>query len=172
MTTTLSLLVTNPHVAALERAFGQTSSPVEWLVISHNDFRLERSLSSALAGRSAAVLQVPQETWDFQSRDLIEAVEWALQQAACRAALTAPTTATGAVSGYRKLLAEMQHETSRIRAVRNRFAMQVQQLSQIPVVHSRWRDGELAVYGLFYRSESGLFLQYDVERDTFHPLVS
>ena len=32
-------------------------------------------------------------------------------------------------------------------------------------------NGELAVYGLFYRAESGLFLAYDAEQDSFRPLM-
>ncbi len=61
---------------------------------------------------------------------------------------------------------------STIARLQERFAGQVEQLSQIPVVHSRWRDGELAVYALFHRAESGLFLAYDTDTDTFRPLWS
>ncbi|MFT5526100.1 MAG: carbonic anhydrase, partial [Pirellulaceae bacterium] len=57
------------------------------------------------------------------------------------------------------------------RDAQSRFSVQVRQMFQIPVVHSRCENGELATYGLFYRAESGLFLVYDFEQDNYRPLM-
>ncbi len=80
MTTTLLSTTANAHIAALESVFSQATTPVQWLVIAHNESRLVNSLSSALAGESAAMLQVSQDTWDFKGKELAETIEWALQQ--------------------------------------------------------------------------------------------
>ncbi len=188
MTTTFSTTTTNPFIAALETVFGEATKPIEWLVIAHNDPRMLRSLSSALTGESAAVVEISQDAWDFEGKHLPETIEWALQQGAIknlvlvgnsqaggsesRAALVASEATNGGQDGYAKLLAGVQRNNARNHQAQERFAAHVQQMSQIPVLHNRWSSGELAVCGLFYRAESGLFLAYDADADTFHPLVS
>ncbi len=76
MTSTLSTTSSNPLTAKLKLAFGQTATPVQWLVVAHNDTRLIRTLESALPDESAVVLEVSQESWDFDQ--LGEAIEWAM----------------------------------------------------------------------------------------------
>ena len=56
MIRTLAKKNTNTHIAALEYVLAKAQRPVQWLVIAHNDARLVRSVSSALKGQSAAVL--------------------------------------------------------------------------------------------------------------------
>lgn len=188
MTTTLFSATSNPHIAALETVFTDVTKPVEWLVIAHNDPQMLRSLSSALTGESAAVLQVSQDTWDFEDGNLAEAIEWALQQdhlknvllagssqaggSESRASLVSSKTPQGGKDGYARLLAGVHFNNARNRAAQERFAGHVQRMSQIPVVHNRLSNGELAVYGLFYRTDSGLFAAYDAEAGTFRALVA
>ncbi|MCU0959398.1 MAG: hypothetical protein MUF48_04775 [Pirellulaceae bacterium] len=188
MTSTLSRTAVNAHIAALEPVFDQALTPVQWLVIAHNNARVVDSLMSALAGESAAVLEVSQDTWDFHGGELAETIEWALQQGEVahlvlvgssqvggtqiRATRAPAKTVAQADARCDKLLAGIHRLAAQHREVQDRFAEQVQQVSRIPVVHRRWRGGELAVYGLFYRAESGLFLAYDVDTDTYRPLCS
>ena len=188
MTPTLLHTAANAHIAALESVYGQAKSPVRWLVIAHNDLRLVNSLSSALADESAAVIQVSQDTWDFKSQGFIETVEWALKQGEVeklvlvgssqaagglsRASLAPAKMSAQADTGYGKLLAGMHRHNARVCEAQAVFVEQVRELSQIPTVHRRWRNGDLDVYGLFYRAESGLFFAYDADTDTFRPLCS
>jgi len=188
MTTSYLTTTSNPHIAALESVFAEATKPIEWLVIAHNDAQMLRSLSSALAGKSAAILELSQDTWDFEDEDLPDTIEWALQQGhltnlllagsslaggpMSRASQFASEPISGRGSSYVKLLAGVQRSNTRNRAAQARFAEHIQRMSQIPVVHNRWSSGELAVYGLFYRAESGLFLAYDADADTFRPLLA
>jgi len=185
MIATLRTASTNPHIAELEAVFDEATKPIEWLVIAHNDSRMLKSLFAALNGESAALLEVSQDTWNF-GKELSETIEWALQQgeiknlvlvgnsqaggAESRASLAAPPKVDE--SGYAKLLAGVKQLNAQNRDTQERFASLVQQMSQIPVVHNRWSSDELAIYGLFYRAESGLFLAYDARTDTFSALVS
>ncbi|MCA9212239.1 MAG: hypothetical protein KDB27_04170 [Planctomycetales bacterium] len=185
MATTLLATTANPQIAELENVFGEATKPIEWLVIAHNDSRMLQSLSSALNGESAAILEVSQDNWNFH-KELSDTIDWALQQgdiknlvlvgssqaggAESRASLATSTKEDE--SNYSKLLAGVNRVNDENRDAQERFASLVQQMSQIPVVHNRWSSDKLAVYGLFYRAESGLFLAYDAATDTFRPLVS
>jgi carbonic anhydrase len=175
----------NLHIAALEAALRQAKSDVQWFVIAHDDPRLVNTVLSAMAGQSAAVLQIPQDRWDFRSEEYIETVEWTLErsqirnlvlvgssQAAgtvSRASLVSPKTTAG---GYEKLLAGTRRQCSHVREREAALAQHLQQMLQIPVVHDRWRENELAVHGLLYRVESGLFLTYDLVTGTYRPLCA
>jgi hypothetical protein len=188
MTTTFSTATTNPHIAALQVAFGKAANPIDWLVIAHNDSQMLRALSFALTGESAAILEVPQQRWDFHNEQLSEAIEWALQHsqaknlllvgtsdvdgAASRASLVALKSRNDPANGYARLLAGLRRNDCRNRDAQKWFGSHVRRMSELVVVHNRWSSGELAVHGLFYRSESGLFLAYDVNADLFRPLVS
>lgn len=188
MTSTVLYSAMNPHVVALESAFDQTNMPVQWLVIAQDDMRVTNLLSVALSGQSAVVLHVPQDEWDFRSREVAEAIEWALQQGEIRnlvlvgssqvgdemgSAVTVPAKkVTQCNSGIGKLIAGVQHHIGRIREVQDAFAEQVQCLSQIPAVRSRCDVGALNVCGLLYRPESGVFLAYEPGSNTFQPLYS
>ena len=186
MTTTFPTTSTNQHIESLETNFAEANTAIEWLVIAHNDSRMVRSLSRALSGQSAAVLEVSQDTWDFDGHELPETIEWALQQVAVknlvlaghsqaggrasRASLAAPDKGAEQAN-HDRLIAGVQRWNAQNRDAQKKFASQVRRMTQIPVVHSRWANGELAVYGLFYRAESGLFLSYDAEQDDFQPLM-
>lgn len=189
MTTTFSTNTTNPHIAALETVFDEAENPIEWLLITHNEPRMIQSLSSALSGEQATMLELSQDTWDFAGNDLAETIEWALQNSeiknvvlvghsqtagsASRASLVVPqqTKQDDSESGYARLLAGIHRNNVQTRSAQEQFAAHVRQMLQIPVLHNRWSSGELAVYGLFYRAEGGLFLAYDADAGTFRPLV-
>ena len=187
MIRSLSNALANTHIESLEAVFSESKTAIEWLVIAHNDSRMMRSLSDALSRESAAVLEVSQDTWDFGGDELPEAIEWALRQgkvknvvlvghsqaggSASRASLVASTTKAEIRSGNERLIAGVQLANAHNRDAQARFALLVRQMSQIPVVHSRCANGELATYGLFYRAESGLFLAYNGEQDECRPLM-
>ena len=178
----------NPHISALKAVFAQATRPIQWLVIAHNDPRLVSSLVSAFDGQSAAVLQVSQDTWDFDSKDFKEMIEWALHQGDIRDVVlvgsSQPNGATSRASlvtarpnapekgGYARLLARLRQHNAHMSEVQEEFADHVQKLSQLPVVRGCWSLGQLAVSGLFYRAETGLFLHYDAAANTFVPLGS
>lgn len=186
MTTTFASTNRNTYIAALESAFDQSTLPVEWLVIAHNDSRLLNALSKALIGEPAAVLQVAQDTWDCAHQELANAIEWALQRgevknliiagsshaaaAVSRASLVPPKSIDEADDSYGKLIVGIHRHNTQSREIEECFARQVEQISQIPSVQSHWQDRRLGVYGLFYRAESGLFFNYDKDTRTFQLL--
>ena len=190
MSTTISTTTTNPHIEALEMILDEAPTPVEWLVIAHNDPQMLRSLSSALSGQSAAVLEVSEDTWDLSGQELSETIQWALERCEINNLVVVGHSQTGGVgsqasfvaaqteletefeSGHNRLIAGVQRANARNRAAQERFARQVQQMLQIPIVDDRCSKGELTVCALFYRAESGLFLTYNASADTFHALVS
>ena len=138
-----------------------------------------RSLSFSLGDESAAVLEVAADEWDPEGDMLSEAVEWALQHGEPKkiviagnaeiAELEASLPEACDESGYGRQLAAVKRRDARRREAQKRLGASVQQVSQIPVVHDRWANGELAVSGLFYRSETGFFVSYDAETDVYSP---
>ncbi len=180
MTTTLSYTSTNPHIESLETVFADSQSPVEFLVIAHNDSQMVQSLSKAMNNASIAVLEVSQDTWDFDGQQLTEAIEWALQQDDLKNVYLVgyfQPSQTSIVdqdsqpqSSFDKLLAGVRQSTNQIQTAQAQFASHVQKLAQIPVVHNRCANDELAVHGLAYRADGGVFLAYDAENDTFHTI--
>ncbi|MCU0877586.1 MAG: hypothetical protein MUF06_07370 [Pirellulaceae bacterium] len=181
----------NPYIAALESTFDEATAPIEWLVIAHSDPRILQSLSSMMEGQSAAILEVSQDQWDLVEGELSEAIEWALQrgevrnlvlvghsQVGCSASRSylvsdAPEKSSDrSKDGYSRLLAGVKRVYSHSHHAQVRFAADVQQASQIPLVYRRWSCGELAVHGLFYRAESGVFLAYDPDADSFRALMA
>ena len=184
MPTTFSTTTSNPHIAALEEVFTKSNNSIEWLVISHDDSRMVRSLCSNLPNKSTAVLEISQSQWDFESKDLAEAFEWALQQSEIkhvvlvgnsqastsksRASLVGDGESNG---GFSKLLAGVKRNNAQNGDAQKDFASHVQKMSQIPVLHNRWSNGDLEILGIFYRAESGVFVAYDADSNTFQPLV-
>jgi len=113
--------------------------------------------------------------WALQQREIANLVLVGSSQtagAAGRASLVPPKKAASGHSSYQSLIAGIQSYNVRCREIQEQFAYHARQMSQIPLVRNRWRDDRLEVYGLFYRVESGLFLVYDLETDTFKPLCS
>ena len=186
MISSLSCTTSNPHIAALEPVFAQATKPVQWLVIAHNDSQLIRSVCAALTSEPAAVLEVSQDTWNFASQEYADMFEWALQQgdirnvllvgssrserAASHASLVSASKHSQGTVGYDRLLANAKRNSARTAEAQDEFAGQVRQLSQVPAFRKQLSDKEIEIYGLFYRAEAGLFLNYDVGEDTFQPV--
>ncbi|TWT78358.1 Carbonic anhydrase [Posidoniimonas polymericola] len=173
----------NPHAAALEAAIAESARPIECLVVAHNDPKMLSDLTAALDGEAAVVLEASQDVWDFDGEHLPTAIAWAVEQTGLhQVVLVGHTLAGGRQSraslaaaasrdSYQTLLSGVQQSNTRILAAQERFALQVQQLLQVPQVANRCSSRELSVHGLLYRAESGVFLAYDAGRDTFRPLL-
>lgn len=179
---------TNPHLSALEPALVSAARPVEVLVVAHNDSRMLKAIFRALSRESAAVLEMSQDRWDFGDDQQSEAIEWALRQGNLnqlllvgssqaggtqpRATLVANSENGQAKRGFERLVENVERNHSRIRAAQDRFAEQVRQLSQLPLVREKRANGELKLFGLFYQAESGGFLAYDLESGNYRALVA
>ena len=187
MIKTFSLATTNPYIVTLEKMFSEATKPIKWLIISHNDSQMIRSLSSALTGETAVILEVSQDIWDFDKKILFEAIEWVLQHYEINRLLIAGNSRAGGAESRAsvvgldlqmtakdtdsKLLAGVELYNAQNRESQQRFAAQFQRISEIPTVCSRRLSGELVLYGMLYRAESGCFLLYNLEADTFIPLA-
>ena len=181
----------NRHIKSLQSLLENSPTPINWLVIAHNDHQMIDSLSSALSGESAAILRIPQDPWDFAEEELLELIEWALQQGELKHLVllghsnaTETPVAVSLASPLpegdcdpaeheigNRLLDGVRRSTARTQQARKMFADKMQQLSEIPVIHNRWTNDELSLYGLFYQGDSGVFLAYDLEQKNFHPLL-
>jgi carbonic anhydrase len=191
MIMTSTAISTNSHIASLEKTFDQARSPIEWLVIAHRDPRMLRSLSAILEGQSAAILEVSQDEWNWSEGELSSAIEWVLQRKEIRNLVLVGHSQVGGTAsrsyllsadpsqtsdqennGYVRLLAGVRRVQSQSHHAQMRFAADVQQFLQIPPVYRRWTLGELELHGLFFRAESGLFLTYDPDADTFRATIA
>ena len=190
MSTILSPQTTNSYIELLEKVLSSSQKPVEYLMISHNDSSMVKAVSKALAHESAAVLEISQDTWDYRWEELTEMVEWALQNADLKHVVLVGHSQVGSsktkasliggesekermsLNSYDRLIAKMKEVNAHNLDTKKQFASHVQALSQVPLVRDRVEINELAVYGLFYRSEGDVFLVYELETDAFRPLFS
>lgn len=178
-------LRTNPYVAALIQAFQETPVALEYLVIAHTDARLVNAISSALTGHASAILEVPQGRWAFGDSDLSKALKWAVENLAiehlvlvgssggpnAQSRVTLTTNDESAPSGFEKMVLGAQRVQAQAKAAQEWFASKNVELKQ-QVVQNHFPNGGPEVQGLIYRPESGVFLRYDSESDTYHPPVS
>lgn len=186
MTTSIATSTTNPQISALKSVFHNAARPIQWLVVTHNDPQSRQMLLSALSNTSAAILEISQDTWDFQGQQFMETIDWVFEQGEIKhIVLVGNSQAIGGTSracspdnaadagetGYAKLVAGVRRQSAQNRKGLQSFASHVQQLSQIPAVHRRWSSNQLTVNGLYCRAESGVVLAYDPDADTFHPLI-
>lgn len=188
MSPVLSKTTPNAYIATLDFVLSEATHPIECLVVAHNDPKMLAALRTALANEGAVILEVSQDIWDLDGKQLSEAVEWMLEKTdlkqlvlvghslaggpQSRASLAASASKNGGEDGYKKLLNGVYLNNTRNHAAQERLAMQVQRMSRIPCVASRYTAGELSVHGLLYRVESGVFLAYDTNHDEFRPLVA
>lgn len=188
MNLTLSETSSNSYIVALESVLTHATQPLESLVIAPNDPKMLSALKMALNNEFAVVLEVSQDVWDFDGKELPQAIEWALEQTdldqlvlvehtlagrrQSRASIAASEAIHSRHDSYQKLVNGVHLNNSRNRAAQDRLAVQVRQVLQIPLVANRCSTGELGVHGLVYRADSGLFLAYDTDYDAFHPLVA
>lgn len=177
----------NPHINTLEQLLATSYRLPEWLIITHDDLRMVRSLSAAVDGKGAAMLRIPQESWDF--RLLGEAIQWAMahgtitdivlaahSQAYSTAELP-PSMGAGMEpaafrDGYERLIDGVQRHQLEMVAAASRFSLQMRQLSEIPAVADRVASSDLTLHGLMYRADSGLFLAYCAEQQKLSPLLA
>ncbi|MFG0255216.1 MAG: hypothetical protein ACF787_08965, partial [Rhodopirellula sp. JB053] len=172
-------------IASLASTFESAASPIEWLIITHNDPQLLRSLASAFEEESVAFLPISQDSWDSDDVDLEEAIAWAMRQTKITNLLLVGDSQAAAEpstfksrwgseqesGGYARLLAGAQRKCADDRRAREELAGHIDRLRAMPVVRERLLCGVLAVNGLYYRCESGLFLAYDSDAERFEPLL-
>lgn len=186
MKSTLSINLDNPHINALQAHFDTADEKVEWLVIAHNESSMLSSLATALSGQAAVILEVPQETWNFEDGPLAEAIEWALEEAGVQHIILAGNSQAGtpgrvsavspcegpAPTGYDRLLAGVQHSSVHHQNAQQQFANQTQKLWQSNAIQLRRNDHDVTMFGLFYRCEDGLFLAYDPGSEQFELMAN
>lgn len=166
----------------LESMSEQAKSPVRSLVIAHNDARLIHALSSAMADESVAMLEVSQDTWEFDNADFVQPIEWALQREEVETLVVAGSSRVAGPGfrvslptpkpkgGYDKLLAGVRSRSARNRQAQDVFAGQVRQLLQLPIVNEQISCGRLSLYCLLYQFDSGFFLAYDADEDIYRAI--
>ncbi len=183
----------SPYLASLQSLFEDRQPTLQWLVIAHNDPALVRRLSEVVDNESAAMLQIPQSSWDLDRGDLPVAVKWSIDVARAERLLlvghsqaapqpesaswigdelVAVEPADSLQSSYQRLLGganQVQHE---IQQSKDHFAAQVAHLCEIEEVQRALAEGRLQLHALFYVSQGGTFLLFDLVTQTFKPLNS
>lgn len=173
----------NRYVNAMESILASSRRPVQWLVITHSDPRLVKSVTSLFADRSAVILEEPQDRWDGEASDLAEMLEFALRlgniknlvlvgssqstEATSRAFIVNDEGYQSSQSSYEQMLSNMKAHQLLAKQNQDKFASLIQKLTRIPAVHDRWSTGQLALHALFYRPETGVYLYYDANTNAF-----
>ncbi len=185
MTTTLSSQNVNKYINTLELISGARDHSIDCLVIVHDDANLSNALSEALQGSPSAILEIPQDKWDFTKKEFTEAITWAIQKleiqqlllvgnvnesALNKVSSVSSTPTLKSVPGFHKLLAGVRNYIDYNCRARERFVKHVEQMTLIPQAEGRWLNGALSICGLLYQSENRLFLAYDAAKRTFEPL--
>ncbi len=177
----------NPCTANHLDLFSSDQSSLECLVIAHNDSRMNKSLSNAFAGIPTAILKVDQSEWDFKATRLWEKIQWSLEekgvstivlvghsQAAIGVVFSQEegdfTHTNSTAAGFNRLLESVRKSQRQQQQVKAHFAKKVSQMCEIPKIKQLLTQGKLQVHGLFYISESHLFLAYNMAKNTFQPL--
>ncbi len=177
----------NPHICTLQALLGGKYSAIDWLVVSHDDVRMVQALSTALAGKQAVMLRVPQENWDFEQ--MTELFQWALDRypirnlviAGCAQAKLLRSTpeqplelssTIDCVDGYDRLVAGVMRYRHSLREAQCGFADWVERLLRDEEINGRVVTGALALHPLLYRADGGLFMAYDVDGGSFSPVLS
>ncbi len=184
-----------PYIEKLqELLIQQNSNSVDWLVIAHDDSRMIRNLTNAFAESSAAMVQMPQSSWDFGKDEFATTIEQSVRQASIahivlvghsEGVLSSETIRffknfprrTNAGPGsldatYNRLLNRAKQAQNGLQRAKNHFAQQFDHLSKIPGVKNRLLNNELQLHGLLYIAESGVFLCYDTINKKFVPLTT
>lgn len=180
----------NPYLSEITDQFSAFQESCRCLVISHNEPQLVNRLSQAIDEHSA-MLQLPHAEWDFENAWLADVIRWAIRRVGVQQiALVGHSTmgntqpislnaqagmtespADKKASIYDRLIDGVTRRQQQIQQAKELFAQQYHKFLKIPDVSARSEQNYLEVHGLFYLAESGLFLAYDPQSNTFHPLV-
>ncbi|WP_149499716.1 carbonic anhydrase [Roseiconus lacunae] len=184
----------NPYLGDLKETLLAADRPIQWLVIADDDPAMLRALQVALQGETAATLK---KSWDLpieRDNHLRTSIEWSLRNssiknvllvghseaigAACQSVL-AKSPSEGprlnlqqdAHPNASPLLDRINRNNARQQAAMRSYAEQFGLFAKIPTVKQRAASGDLTLYGLYYRAESGVFLAYDVIENRYRPLM-
>lgn len=182
----------NPYLRRLQDSSSVFQDSCQCLVISHNDSKLVVRMTQAL-DKYSAMLQLPQPDWDFENPRLVDAIRWALQSVGVRQIALVGHSAvrhSGTLSEngrqesasgesnhseqssfYNRLIAGVTQRQNQIQEAKDIFAEQFLKFLEIPDVQQRREQDALVVHGLFYLADSGVFLSFDAQSRTFHPLM-
>lgn len=182
----------NPYFREFEDQVSALPETCRCLVISHNDSQLVARMSQSLDEHSA-MLQIPHTDWDFENPWLADIIRWGLGTAGVTQIALVGHSAMGvsrsiAMNGgqeltssespgskqpsiYDRLIDGVTQCQKQIAQSKEFFAKQYQKFLKIPEVIDRKAGGNLEIYGLFYLADSGVFLAYDDQFNTFHPLI-
>ena len=179
----------NAHLQSLQQLFEGKHATLNWLVISHDDPRATQRLSQVIDDPSAAMLQVPQQVWDFHGTILPEVVRWSISDASVKHLVLvghsgadvrkpsatwitngAPGSSANARSRYNRLIDGANRVQSRIRASQEHFINQVAQLHQIDEVSQAVSEGRLQIHALFYIAQSGAYMALNEQTRALEPI--
>ena len=182
--------VLSTHLDDLRLLFESDKRKLDWLVITHDDPDLIRQLSQSIQDDSVAMLPIPQQRWDFQGGQLVDAIRWAVTEARVANLLvvghsasdlqgvtdrstdgsidssgtkTSPVSSGGLPSGAR-------HAQGKIRACKDDYRQRIAEVCVIDEVRAAMSSASLFLHTLFYVTESRSFLSYDPKGSEFVPL--
>lgn len=171
------------HIESLQIIAAENELAIRCLIIAHNDSILAERLGLAFADEAAALLQVPQSEWEMEHGELLQSIEWALEQYSIqRIVLVGDSSSylskcgvtlldqSGPTSPGLGLYDRVKRAQGLRKHAEHDFANQLKSFLNSTQVASRIAENKLVVDGLFYRSEAGVFACYDEKDDSFLPI--
>jgi carbonic anhydrase len=168
------------------------SGKIDYLIIAHDDPRMLQRLCEAMGDKTVAVVTIPQTCWAMDGEAVEELLHCAVTDVRVSRILVVghsnggtpaeqvrilPHTATQrdemSIQERNLSLAEClrQYEAS-LNCCEEHFIGQLSHVSQYAFTKEKIETGELALDGLFYRCEAGVFCVYNRDRQQFQALVA
>ena len=165
------------YVEQIQELINENHSKVESLVLAHNNPNLIRRLSAAFADEPVALIDLPQDQWQLDQGELLEAIRWAtLEGGIERIVLVGDTSVAfkgesplGAYNASNRgtPITLARKANARRQQALSQFQEKVKQLRAALEVSDAMPVGSVKIEGLFYRAEADLFTVYVEKKDTF-----
>lgn len=177
MIATVSIPTTD-YTSILEQQIGEATTPIECLVVAHNNPVLVNRLEDAFGDERTLLLEVAQGQWDLEGGELKDAISWAVQNGGIKYLIVVGDS-SASLRNHRQPVTDMRNpielalaaSTCREAAL-EAFQHEVNQLCQADEVSKLLSAGDLEITALFYREEAGVFSLYDEKTNSLQLLSS
>ena len=179
MSTLNTPAVANRYVHSVREAIEARGGALGCVVLSDDDPTLLDRLAAAMDSTQTLVLPAPQASWSKGGSGALEALVWAVAEAAIdwivlvgNSAARQPDADDGVFCRPGADAAELVRTANERREqAQRRYAAEVNALLDKPGVRERVDEGALRLHTLYYRAESGVFAAYCRDADEFRPLA-
>lgn len=157
----------NPKTGYLEfiqRLIHEGDANIECLILSHNNPTLISRLDDAFADKPAVLIDLPQDQWQLHDGKLLRAIQWSVVEGGVKHVIL---VGDSSAAGQGHLAPSVRANPRALVAGANSIRQQAQDQFREQLLQLVKAMPELNLTGLFYRAESGVFVNYDAESDSF-----